>query len=264
MLTGPDLVPSIVKLQAVKTEGLSRRTVSSRCRRGAGDKLGGVPDDLPELTVADAGAWREWLGEHFADPGGVWLVLAKKGTNSPTSLSYDQALDEAICHGWIDGQVGRRDEATYRQRFTPRRRRSAWSKSNVARVERLAGSGRMHPAGAAEVDRARADGRFEAAYEGQAKIEVPDDLATALAADPQARAMFATLTSQNRYAVLYRIATARLAETRSRRIEQFVKMLARGETPHPQKRSPQPAPGGANRRPTRPPAQKRGSTTPNS
>jgi uncharacterized protein YdeI (YjbR/CyaY-like superfamily) len=196
-----------------------------------------VPDDLPELTVPDSDAWREWLGEHFADEGGVWLVLAKKGTISPTSLSYEQALDEAICHGWIDGQMGRRDEATYRQRFTPRRRRSAWSKSNVARVERLERSGRMHAAGAAEVARAKADGRFEAAYEGQAKIEVPDDLAAALAADPEARAMFESLSSQNRYAVLYRIGTAKRTETRARRIEQFVAMLARGETLHPQRRA---------------------------
>jgi uncharacterized protein YdeI (YjbR/CyaY-like superfamily) len=196
-----------------------------------------VPDDLRELTVTDAEAWRRWLGENYADRGGVWLVLAKKGTTEPTSLNYDQALDEAICHGWIDGQVGRRDEATYRQRFTPRRRRSAWSKSNVARVDRLTETGRMHPVGTAEVERAKADGRFEAAYEGQAKIEVPDDLAAALAAEPRAKAMFETLTSQNRYGVLYRIVTAKRAQTRARRIEQFVEMLARGETLHPQKRA---------------------------
>jgi uncharacterized protein YdeI (YjbR/CyaY-like superfamily) len=200
-------------------------------------KLKGMPDDLPELIVGDAAAWRKWLRQHHGDPHGVWLVLAKKGTTEPTGLRYDQALDEAICHGWIDGQVGRRDQATYRQRFTPRRRRSAWSKTNVARVSRLTETGRMHPAGVAEVEAARADGRFAASYEGAAKIEVPADLATALAAEPRAKAMFETLTSQNRYAVLYRIGDAKRTETRARRIEQYVAMLARGETLHPQKGS---------------------------
>jgi len=164
-------------------------------------------------------------------------VLAKKGTESPTSLTYDKALEEALCHGWIDGQARRRDEATYRQRFTPRRRRSAWSKRNTDIAERLRAEGRMHPAGHAEVERAKADGRWDAAYAGPASIEVPPDLAKALAGEPKAQAMFETLNSQNRYAVLYRIATARRADTRARRIEQFVAMLTRGETIHPQKRT---------------------------
>ena len=192
---------------------------------------------LPELTVADAAAWRIWLAEHHDVSAGVLLVLAKKGITEPTSLTYDQALEEALCYGWIDGQVQRRDETTYRQRFTRRRSRSSWSKRNVGIVERLHLEGRMHPAGTAEVERARADGRWEAAYAGSAGIEVPPDLAAALAAEPRAQAMFEILTSQNRYAVLYRIDTAKRAETRSRRIEQFVGMLARGETIYPQRRT---------------------------
>ena len=192
---------------------------------------------LPELIVSDAAAWRVWLAEHHEGSAGVSLVLAKKGTAEPTSLTYDQALDEAFCYGWIDGQVQRRDETTYRQRFTRRRSRSSWSKRNVGIVERLRLEGRMHPAGVAEVERAKADGRLEAAYAGSASIEVPPDLAAALTAEPRARAMFEILTAQNRYAVLYRIDTAKRAETRSRRIEQFVAMLARGETVYPQKRT---------------------------
>jgi uncharacterized protein YdeI (YjbR/CyaY-like superfamily) len=194
-----------------------------------------VAVELPELIVRDAAAWRAWLAKHHANPAGVWLVLAKKGTEKPTSLTHDQALEEALCHGWIDGQAGRRDDATYRQRFTPRRRRSAWSKRNTRIAERLLAEERMHPAGHAEVERAKADGRWEAAYAGPASMEVPADLAEALAAEPKAQAMFEALNSQNRYAILYRIATAKRAETRARRIEQFVTMLARGKTVYPQR-----------------------------
>jgi uncharacterized protein YdeI (YjbR/CyaY-like superfamily) len=194
-----------------------------------------MADELPELVVRDAAAWRTWLAKHHANPVGIWLVLAKKGTEKPTSLTYDQALEEALCHGWIDGQAGRRDEATYRQRFTPRRRRSAWSKRNTGIAERLIAEDRMRPAGHAEVERAKADGRWEAAYAGPASMEVPADLAEALATEPKAQAMFESLNSQNRYAVLYRIATAKRADTRARRIEQFVTMLARGETVYPQR-----------------------------
>ncbi|MGH3910270.1 MAG: YdeI/OmpD-associated family protein [Pseudonocardiaceae bacterium] len=190
-----------------------------------------------ELIVADAAAWRAWLGEHHESPAGVWLVLAKKGTTQPTSLTYDQALEEALCHGWIDGQAQRRDETTYRQRFTPRRARSPWSKRNVGIVARLITEGRMNPAGVAEVERAKNDGRWDSAYAGPASIEVPADLAAALIADPTAHAMFDILTSQNRYAILYRIDNAKRPETRARRIEQFVAMLARGETVYPQKRT---------------------------
>ena len=189
----------------------------------------------PELIVADAAAWRAWLSRHHGEQDGVWLVLAKKGTTEPTSLTYDEALIEALCHGWIDGQSRRRDEATYRQRFTPRRKRSQWSKRNVGIAERLLAEGRMHAAGVAEIERAKADGRWDAAYAGAATIEVPDDLAAALDAEPRAKAFFAELTGQNRYAILYRVTTARRAQTRARRIDDIVAMLARGETFYPQK-----------------------------
>jgi uncharacterized protein YdeI (YjbR/CyaY-like superfamily) len=194
-------------------------------------------DELPVLTVADAAAWRSWLDAHHGDQTGVWLVLAKKGITQPTSLTYDQALEEALCQGWIDGQVRRGDERTYQQRFTPRRTRSQWSSRNVGLVERLTAVGRMQRAGLAEVERAKADGRWAAAYAGQATIEVPIDLSAALRANRDAQAMFDTLSSQNRYAILYRIQNARRADARTRRIEQFVAMLARGETFHPQKRT---------------------------
>jgi uncharacterized protein YdeI (YjbR/CyaY-like superfamily) len=198
----------------------------------AGDTVGAV--DLPELMVRDAAEWRDWLRDHHAESPGVWLVLAKKGTVEPTSVSYDEALDEAISFGWIDGRLGRRDDTTFRRRFTPRTARSPWSRRNVAIADRLIADGRMQRSGDDEVRRAKEDGRWEAAYAGQASIEVPDDLATALAADPGALAMFETLTSANRYAILYRIGNAKKPETRARRIEQFVEMLARGETIHPQ------------------------------
>jgi uncharacterized protein YdeI (YjbR/CyaY-like superfamily) len=192
---------------------------------------------VTELIVSDAAAWRRWLGEHHTTSPGVWLVLAKKAVLVPTSLTYAQALDEALCHGWIDGQVRRRDEGTFRQRFTPRRARSQWSERNVGHVERLLGEGRMQPAGLAAVERAKADGRWEAAYPGQKAIEVPDDLGRALDAEPKAQSNFELLSSQNRYAVLYRIHSAKRSDTRARRIEEFVAMLARGETVHPQKRA---------------------------
>ena len=168
------------------------------------------------------------------------LVLAKKGTTSPTSLTYDQALEEAICFGWIDGQVRRRDEQTYLQRFTPRRARSRWSKRNTALAERLRSEGRMHASGIDEVERAKADGRWEAAYAGSATARVPADLATALAREPKAEAMFGQLTSQNRYSILHRIEAVKRPETRARKIAEFVAMLARGETVHPQTRKNQP------------------------
>jgi uncharacterized protein YdeI (YjbR/CyaY-like superfamily) len=195
-------------------------------------------NELPELAIADAAAWRAWLSSHHDDQTGVWLVLAKKGTTEPTSLSYDQALEEALCHGWIDGQLRRRDESTYKQRFTPRRARSAWSRRNVGIVERLVKQGRMRPNGIAAVAQAKADGRWAAAYAGQASIEVPPDLAAALGAEPKVQTMFDVLTSQNRYAILYRIEAAKRAHTRAQRIEQYVAMLAREETIYPQRRKP--------------------------
>jgi uncharacterized protein YdeI (YjbR/CyaY-like superfamily) len=195
-----------------------------------------MANELPELTVADAAAWRAWLTRHHDDASGVWLLLAKKGTTQPTRLSYGEALEEALCHGWIDGQARGGDEHTYSQRFTPRRPRSSWSSRNVGIAERLTAERRVHPAGAAVIAKAKADGRWEAAYAGQASATVPGDLTAALAAEPAAQAMFDILTSQNRYAIVYRIDQAKRAATRARRIEQFVAMLARGETIHPQRR----------------------------
>jgi len=161
--------------------------------------------DLPTLIVADAAAFRDWLDANREGSDGVWLVLAKKNTTDPTSLTYAQALEEALCQGWIDGQKRSRDTGTFSQRFTPRRRASQWSKRNVGIAERLIADGRMLPSGLSEIAVARADGRWAAAYSGQAAATVPDDLATALAANPAAAEMFRSLNGANRYAVLYRI-----------------------------------------------------------
>jgi uncharacterized protein YdeI (YjbR/CyaY-like superfamily) len=194
-----------------------------------------VVDDIPALTVADVSAWSRWLADHAEEARGVWLVLAKKGTTDPTSLTYDQALEEALCHGWVDGQLARGDERTFRRKFTPRRSGSAWSKRNVALVGRLIEAGRMRAPGLDAVSRAKADGNWDAAYAGQSTIEVPADLLAALATNPAAQAAFDGLNGANRYAVLYRVTTAKRPETRLRRIEQLVAMLARGETIHPQR-----------------------------
>jgi uncharacterized protein YdeI (YjbR/CyaY-like superfamily) len=194
-----------------------------------------VAAELQELLVPDAAAWRPWLADNHDSSPGVWLVLTKKG-GRVTDLDYAAALDEALCFGWIDGQVGRRDEGSMRQRFTPRRPRSAWSRRNVEHIARLGAEGRLTPAGQAAVDAARADGRWEAAYAGSAAGEVPPDLAAALAANQQAQAMWEVLTSQNRYAITYRVGQAKRPETRARRVAEFVAMLERGETVHPQRR----------------------------
>ncbi len=192
--------------------------------------------ELPELVVLDAAAWHTWLAEHHESSRGVWLVLAKKGTTRPTTLTYDAALEEAVCFGWIDGQLRRRDGSTYCQRFTPRRARSGWSQRNVTLAERLLAEGRMRPAGMAQVERARADGRLNAAYAGPASAVVPEDLAAALRSEPAAAAMFEVLNGVNRYAILHRLEVARRPETRAKRLAQFVAMLARGETVYPQRR----------------------------
>lgn len=190
-----------------------------------------------ELIVADADVWHAWLGEHHQSSDGVWLVLAKKNVTTPTSLTYDEALEEALCHGWIDGRRRSRDERTFIQHYTPRRSRSMWSQRNVDLVARMETDGRMLPAGRAEVERAKADGRWDKAYGGSSALEVPADLAEALAAVPRAQAMFDILTSANRFAVVHRVNSAKRAETRSNRIAQFVDQLAHGETIYPQKRT---------------------------
>jgi uncharacterized protein YdeI (YjbR/CyaY-like superfamily) len=192
-----------------------------------------VPE-LPELLVPDVKAWRAWLVHHHDVSPGVWLVLHKKGGGT-TTLTYAQALDEALCFGWIDGQVGRRDEESYRQRFTPRRSGSPWSARNVEHVARLTEAGRMQPAGLAAVDAAKAEGRWQAAYRGQASMQVPPDLAAALAGNPAAATTYEQLDAANRYAVVYRLGAVKRAETRERKLAQYVEMLARGESIHPRK-----------------------------
>jgi uncharacterized protein YdeI (YjbR/CyaY-like superfamily) len=196
-----------------------------------------VVDNLPELLVPDEVAWRKWLLEHHDSAPGVWLVLHKKG-GAVTTLDYEQAVCEALCFGWIDGQGRRRDEGSSFQRMTPRGPRSRWSATNVARVGRLEEARRMHESGRAAVRAAQADGRWEAAYAGPATAVVPDDLAAAVAANPDAQAMFDVLTSTNRFALIHRLGAVKRQETRERKIRDFVEMLARHETPHPQKRRP--------------------------
>jgi uncharacterized protein YdeI (YjbR/CyaY-like superfamily) len=190
--------------------------------------------DEPEvLPFATAEAWEEWLrANHDTRPGGVWIKFARKASGIPT-VTYMEALHAALCYGWIDGQARSFDERFYLQRFTPRRARSIWSKRNVAFATALIESGRMQPAGLREIERAKADGRWDAAYDGPSAATVPDDLQAALDANPAAAEFFAGLSGQNRYAILHRVQTARKPETRARRIETFVAMLERGETLHP-------------------------------
>ncbi|RKH57667.1 YdeI/OmpD-associated family protein [Corallococcus llansteffanensis] len=187
--------------------------------------------ELPIVPFASEKAWEQWLAKHHADSPGVWVKLAKFESGIP-SVTYAQALDVALCYGWIDGQKGALDAEYWLQRFTPRGARSRWSKINCGKVEALIAAGRMKPAGLREVEAARADGRWEAAYAGQKTITVPEDLLRALDANPKAKAFFATLKGANRYAILFRLHDAKKPETRARRLEKFVAMLEAGETLH--------------------------------
>jgi uncharacterized protein YdeI (YjbR/CyaY-like superfamily) len=194
--------------------------------------------DLPICSLDSDDAWRGWLDEHHASSPGVWLKIAKKSTGARTAgaaigVSYPEALETALCFGWIDGQKKALDEAYWLQRFTPRGARSRWSRINRDKADGLIACGRMRPAGLAEVDRARADGRWAAAYAGQATATVPDDLLRELAGNAKAREFFDTLDSVNRYAILYRIQDAKKPETRVRRIAKFVAMLADQQKIHP-------------------------------
>jgi uncharacterized protein YdeI (YjbR/CyaY-like superfamily) len=191
-----------------------------------------MADEAEVLPFASAEEWEAWLrANHDTTPAGVWIKFARKASGIPT-VTYMEALHAALCYGWIDGQARSFDERFYLQRFTPRRARSIWSKRNVGFAADLIASGRMQPAGLREVERAKADGRWEAAYDGPKAATVPDDLRAALDANPAAAEFFAGLKGQNRYAILHRLQTARRPETRARRIETFVAMLARGETLH--------------------------------
>jgi uncharacterized protein YdeI (YjbR/CyaY-like superfamily) len=190
-----------------------------------------VPADLPVVELATRAEWATWLAAEHAASAGVWLKIARKDGGAE-SVSYSDALDVALCHGWIDGQKDRLDERFWLQRFTPRKARSRWSKRNCERAEALMGSGEMAPAGMREIERARADGRWEAAYDSHSTATVPDDLLAELERNDAARAFFAALDSNNRYAILYRIQEARRPETRARRIAKYVAMLGEGRKIH--------------------------------
>jgi uncharacterized protein YdeI (YjbR/CyaY-like superfamily) len=187
---------------------------------------------LPVLAFSSQETWEGWLAEHGTTSRGIWLKLAKK-TSGVASVGKTEAIEAAIAFGWIDGQLDRFDDQFWLVRFTPRGPRSKWSKINVETASKLMASGRMSPPGLAEVEKAKADGRWNAAYAPQSKAEVPDDLQAALDAEPAAKAVFATLTGANRYAILYRIHDARTEKTRAARIAKFVSMLALGQMIYP-------------------------------
>ncbi|WP_431227168.1 YdeI/OmpD-associated family protein [Burkholderia contaminans] len=184
------------------------------------------------LTFTSQVEWENWLEQNGTTSTGAWLRLAKKGTG-PRTVTYEQALESALGHGWIDGQKRAESEQYWLQRFTPRSAKSIWSKLNTDRAEALIAAGRMRPPGLCEVEKARKDGRWQAAYTSASNSTVPDDLQAALDANPEARTFFATLNSRNRYAILYRIQHAKKPETRARKIGEFIDMLNRGETIHP-------------------------------
>jgi uncharacterized protein YdeI (YjbR/CyaY-like superfamily) len=186
----------------------------------------------PTLTFAHQAEWESWLELNGSETSGAWLRLAKRTANQQT-VSYAEALECALCHGWIDGKKQAESEHYWLQRFTPRTARSIWSKINKAKAEALISAGRMQPAGMSEVDRAKQDGRWERAYSSASKSTIPDDLQRALNANKKAEAFFATLNSQNRYAILFRIQNVKKAETRAKKIAQFIAMLANSEKLHP-------------------------------
>ncbi|QGZ59802.1 YdeI/OmpD-associated family protein [Paraburkholderia acidiphila] len=186
----------------------------------------------PRLTFLDQSEWENWLTQNGGTSSGVWLRLAKKGAGQST-LTYEQALESALCHGWIDGQKQTESEEYWLQRFTRRSAKSIWSRLNKDRAEALIAAGRMHPSGMREIDKAKADGRWEAAYPSASHSVVPDDLQAALDSNPEASAFFATLNGRNRYAILFRLQNAKKPATRTRKIEEFIGMLNRGETIHP-------------------------------
>jgi uncharacterized protein YdeI (YjbR/CyaY-like superfamily) len=188
------------------------------------------PDAAPRLFKT-AKAFEAWLEKNHATSDGLWLKIAKRGAREP-SVTYPEAVEIALCWGWIDGQKKGLDDQHFLQRFTPRRARSIWSKINVDKASALIEAGRMQAPGLAQIEAAKADGRWAKAYDGARTSVVPEDLLAALEAEPRAKAFFATINAANRYAVLWRIQTAVKPETRARRIAQLVEMLARGETIH--------------------------------
>jgi len=194
-----------------------------------------LPDrDLPVLEFGSQASWREWLEENHSSSEGVWIKLAKKGSGIET-VTYQEAVEVALCYGWIDGLVNKVDASYYKQRFTPRRAKSKWSKINRDKAIALIESGAMRPAGLAEVERAKTDGRWDAAYDPPSKMAVPDDLQRELDRNPVARDFFATLDSQNRYAILYRLHDSKRPETRARHVATFIEMLNERKNVHPTK-----------------------------
>ncbi len=187
-------------------------------------------NDLPVRLFKTSAAWEKWLSSHPGEKG-VWLKFAKKG-QGVVSVTYAEALDVALCHGWIDSQLKTLDAQFYLQKFTPRKPKSLWSKVNVEKAEKLIAAERMSPGGLREIEAAKADGRWQAAYDSASNMPVPEELATALANDKKAEAFFETLDRTNRYAVCWRVQTAKKPETRAARIEKLVAMLARGEKIH--------------------------------
>ena len=196
--------------------------------------MGKASRDLPVLAFKSQQAFDAWLTSQPSDCWGLWLKIAKKSSGI-SSVSRDEAVDTALCHGWIDGQLDRFDDAHWLIRFTPRQSTSKWSAKNRARALELISLGRMRAGGLSEIERAKKDGRWEAAYAGQSTAEVPDDLRLALSKSKKAKAFFETLDSKNRFAILYRIHDAKKPETRTARIEKFIAMLVAGETIYPLK-----------------------------
>lgn len=184
--------------------------------------------DLPVLAFASQSKWADWLAKNHDKSDGLWMKVAKKDSGIP-SVTIVEALDMALCYGWIDGQRGSFDEKYYLQKYTPRRPKSTWSKINVEKVKRLISSGQMQPAGLKAIEAAKADGRWEKAYDGQRTMTVPEDFQVALNKNKKAKAFFETLNSVNRYAILFRIHNVKKEETRTRKIKQFVEMLEKNE-----------------------------------
>ncbi len=189
--------------------------------------------DQPVILFASQKDWAKWLDKNHANSPGVWVRLAKKAS-ALKSVNYAEALEVALWYGWIDGQKKSYDADSSLQKFTPRRPKSIWSKINREKAEALINAGKMKPAGLQAIEKAKQDGRWDAAYDSQSKATVPEDFQVELDKNKRAKEFFATLKSVNRYAILFRIQTAKKAETRARRIQQFIEMLERNETIHPQ------------------------------
>lgn len=205
--------------------------MTSSAKTTNGSKSETEKPEMPVRPFATPAAWASWLEKNHATSRGLWMQLMKKGSGK-TSITYAEALDEALCYGWIDGQKRSYDDVSWLQKFTPRGKKSIWSKINQEKVAVLEKAGRMKPAGLAAVVAAKEDGRWEAAYEPQSKMTVPEDFKALLARHSEAEAFFTTLKSASRFAILFRLQTAKKAETRTRKMEEFVAMLARGEAPH--------------------------------